>query len=52
MRPVNLIPIEQRHGERAPMRGGPLAYVVIGALVAALSASPCWSHTAIRSLTA
>lgn len=37
MRPVNLIPIEQRHGERAPMRGGPVAYVVIGALIAALA---------------
>ena len=37
MRPVNLIPVEQRHGERAPMRGGPLAYIVIGALVAALA---------------
>jgi Tfp pilus assembly protein PilN len=36
MRPVNLIPVEQRHGERAPMRGGPLAYIVVGALVAAL----------------
>ena len=37
MRPVNLIPIEQRHGERAPMRGGPVAYIVIGALIAALA---------------
>jgi Tfp pilus assembly protein PilN len=37
MRPVNLIPTEQRHGQRAPMRGGPLAYIVIGALVAALA---------------
>jgi Tfp pilus assembly protein PilN len=37
MRPVNLIPTEQRHGQRAPMRGGPLAYIVIGALIASLA---------------
>ena len=37
MRPVNLIPTEQRHGQRAPMRGGPLAYIVIGALIAFLA---------------
>ncbi len=36
MRPVNLIPREERPGERRPMRGGPLAYIVIGALAAAL----------------
>lgn len=36
MRPVNLIPEEDRPGGRRPMRGGPLAYVVVGALVAAL----------------
>ncbi|HUC08351.1 MAG TPA: PilN domain-containing protein [Solirubrobacterales bacterium] len=36
MRPVNLIPVERRRDERRPMRGGPLAYIVIGALVAAL----------------
>ncbi len=36
MRPVNLIPSEERRGERAPARSGPLAYIVIGALVAAL----------------
>jgi Tfp pilus assembly protein PilN len=36
MRPVNLIPTEERPGERKPMRGGPLAYIVVGALVAAL----------------
>jgi Tfp pilus assembly protein PilN len=36
MRPVNLIPSEQRRGARKPMRGGPLAYIVVGALVAAL----------------
>ncbi len=33
MRPVNLIPPEQRRGEHAPLRTGPLAYIVIGALV-------------------
>ncbi len=36
MRPVNLIPSEERSGERRPMRGGPLAYVIVGALVAAV----------------
>jgi Tfp pilus assembly protein PilN len=37
MRPVNLIPTEQRHGQRASMRSGPVAYIVIGALLAALA---------------
>lgn len=36
MRPVNLIPPEERAGERRPMRGGPLAYVIVGALAAAV----------------
>jgi len=36
MRPVNLIPREERPGERRPLRGGPLAYIVVGALAAAL----------------
>src|SRR4249919_2419440 len=36
MRPVNLIPREERAGERRSLRGGPLAYIVVGALVAAL----------------
>jgi Tfp pilus assembly protein PilN len=36
MRPVNLIPPEERRGEQAPLRSGPLAYVVVGVLVAAL----------------
>lgn len=36
MRPVNLIPNEERSGERKPMRGGPLAYIVVGALAAAV----------------
>jgi Tfp pilus assembly protein PilN len=36
MRPVNLIPIEDRRGIRKPMRGGPLAYLILGGLVAAL----------------
>jgi Tfp pilus assembly protein PilN len=36
MRPVNLIPSEERTGERRPMRGGPLAYVIVGALAAAV----------------
>src|SRR5688572_17913744 len=36
MRPVNLIPPEDRRGDRAPLRSGPLSYVVVGALVAVL----------------
>jgi Tfp pilus assembly protein PilN len=36
MRPVNLIPAEDRRGDQAPLRTGPLAYVVMGALVAVL----------------
>ncbi|MBS1884961.1 MAG: hypothetical protein JSS97_18590 [Actinobacteria bacterium] len=38
MRPVNLIPPEERPGGRRPMRSGPLAYIVIGALAAAVIA--------------
>ncbi|MGZ8665782.1 MAG: PilN domain-containing protein [Solirubrobacterales bacterium] len=37
MRPVNLIPSDERRGERTAMRGGPAAYIVVGALVAALA---------------
>ncbi|HET8863555.1 MAG TPA: PilN domain-containing protein [Solirubrobacterales bacterium] len=36
MRPVNLIPAEDRRGDQAPLRTGPLAYIVTGALVALL----------------
>jgi Tfp pilus assembly protein PilN len=36
VRPVNLIPPEERRGEQAPLRTGPLAYIVLGALVAVL----------------
>ena len=36
MRPVNLIPPEDRRGEHAPLRTGPLPYVLLGALVAVL----------------
>ena len=36
MRPVNLIPPEERAGARKPMRGGPLAYIIVGALAAAV----------------
>jgi Tfp pilus assembly protein PilN len=36
VRPVNLIPNEERLGTRPPMRSGPTAYIVVGALVAAL----------------
>jgi len=37
MRPVNLIPTEDRRGEQAPLRSGPLAYIIVGALVALLA---------------
>ncbi len=36
MRPVNLIPSDQRRGENAPLRTGPLPYVLVGALVLVL----------------
>jgi len=36
MRPVNLIPNEERLGTQRPLRSGPTAYIVVGALVAAL----------------
>jgi Tfp pilus assembly protein PilN len=32
MRPVNLIPPEDRRGDKAPLRSGPLSYIVIGTL--------------------
>ena len=38
MRPINLIPPEERRGQNAPLRSGPLAYILLGALVAALVA--------------
>lgn len=37
MRPVNLIPLEQRRGENTPLRTGPLPYVLLGALVLILA---------------
>jgi Tfp pilus assembly protein PilN len=37
MRPVNLIPAEERRGQHAPLRSGPVAYIVLGALVALLA---------------
>lgn len=36
MRPVNLIPKEERPGSQRPMRSGPLSYIVVGALAVAL----------------
>lgn len=36
MRPVNLIPPEDRRGDKAPLRTGPLAYVVVAVLAVAL----------------
>jgi len=38
MRPINLIPPEERHGRQAPLRSGPLPFILVGALVAALVA--------------
>lgn len=38
MRPVNLIPADERRGDRAPMRTGSISYVVVGALALALLA--------------
>src|SRR4051812_21971197 len=37
MRPVNLIPTEQRQGAHAPMRTGGIPYILVGALVAVLA---------------
>jgi len=37
VRPINLIPVDQRRGQHAPLRSGPLAYVLIAMLVAALA---------------
>ncbi|HEX7246037.1 MAG TPA: PilN domain-containing protein [Solirubrobacterales bacterium] len=37
MRPVNLIPAEERHGQNAPLRTGPIVYIVLGALVLLLA---------------
>jgi Tfp pilus assembly protein PilN len=37
MRPINLIPPDDRRGQHAPLRTGPLSYVVLGLLVAALA---------------
>jgi Tfp pilus assembly protein PilN len=36
MRPVNLIPEDKQEGARKQLRSGPLAYIVVGALVAVL----------------
>jgi Tfp pilus assembly protein PilN len=36
VRPVNLIPPDMRRGDSAPLRTGPLAYIVLGALALAL----------------
>jgi Tfp pilus assembly protein PilN len=37
MRPVNLIPPQERHGSHAPLRTGPLPYLLLGVLVALLA---------------
>jgi Tfp pilus assembly protein PilN len=36
MRPVNLIPPQERHGSHSPLRTGPLPYLLLGGLVALL----------------
>jgi Tfp pilus assembly protein PilN len=36
MRPVNLIPPEERRGDRAPLRAGAFSYAIVGVLAAAL----------------
>jgi Tfp pilus assembly protein PilN len=36
VRPVNLIPAEDRPGSQRPLRTGPLAYIIVGALAVAL----------------
>ena len=36
MRPVNLLPPEDRRGEHAPLRAGVASYAIIGVLVVAL----------------
>lgn len=38
MRPVDLIPAEQRQGAHAPMRTGPIPYILVGGLAAVLVA--------------
>lgn len=37
MRPVNLLPPELRQGAHAPMRTGPIPYILVGALAAVLA---------------
>jgi Tfp pilus assembly protein PilN len=37
MRPIDLTPSEMRQGARAPMRTGPIPYILLGALVAVLA---------------
>lgn len=36
MRPINLIPEEERPGRQRPLRAGPLAYILVGVLAAAV----------------
>lgn len=38
MRPVNLIPQDERRDSSSPLRSGPLPYILLGALLAALAA--------------
>jgi Tfp pilus assembly protein PilN len=52
MRPVNLIPAEERPGGRRPLRAGPLAYLVVGALAAAVIALTALVVTEAQSIEA
>jgi Tfp pilus assembly protein PilN len=45
MRPVNLIPPEDRRGAHAPTRTGPIVYIVVAALVAALAGATAFVLT-------
>jgi Tfp pilus assembly protein PilN len=38
MRPVNLIPPEDRRGDHAPLRAGSMSYIIVGAIAAGLLA--------------
>lgn len=42
MRPINLIPPESRRGASAPMRTGPLPYLVVGVLALVLAGVALW----------
>jgi len=45
MRPVNLIPPEERRGHQTPLRTGPIVYIVVGALLVALAGTTSYVLT-------